>query len=544
MAFAIVLTFLSGMRGFFPFDQSIVFDGAYRVLSGQTVYRDFVTPMGPLVYWMQAAVFRAFGTSYESYVGFAALMNACAALLVWRIIRANNPQRLSVAFVASVITGACFYAPFGTPWFEQTASLFVLVMIWLLFRPGFTAQPTLSALLAGTCAGAAFLCKQNCGMLAAALGLVACSIRAIWTRDSFKRLILAFGAGVAALLIGFMCYIVLLSDARLFYKYFIAIPFSVGHDRLFGHPFSTAVAFLLGGDGNLVQQFCNASAILLALMALCARMGNRDSWVSSRGLWSSLGVSCIIYQNVLMASTNNDSVNGYPFIGLVVGILFREASEWGNAVNMHVSIQGEPTALWNRHRPRTAAACIAAMIAIGIAWKGVDVSISRQAHDVFAESDFNAQCHVPILRQLRWGTPTPVGARNLEARHIEELVEFLAREHSNFFVFKDFTIMYAMMGVAPPQPLLWFHHGLTYKMDYDRDLDRQIVDSLEQREVKIIVIETSYYTPDSLPHNAYGTPLLSEAPPELHEFPILERYIASRFSKVRDIGLFAIYTRQ
>ena len=79
LGFAFWLAFYSGTRGIFPLDQSIVFDGGYRVASGQVIYRDFVAPSGPLVYWLQGAVFKLFGVSYRVYILTAAGYNALAA---------------------------------------------------------------------------------------------------------------------------------------------------------------------------------------------------------------------------------------------------------------------------------------------------------------------------------------------------------------------------------------------------------------------------------------------------------------------------------
>ena len=42
------ICYVSGMRGFFAMDQSIVFDGGWRVLQGQIPYKDFVIPFGPI----------------------------------------------------------------------------------------------------------------------------------------------------------------------------------------------------------------------------------------------------------------------------------------------------------------------------------------------------------------------------------------------------------------------------------------------------------------------------------------------------------------
>jgi hypothetical protein len=58
-----------------------------------------------------------------------------------------------------------------------------------------------------------------------------------------------------------------------------------------------------------------------------------------------------------------------------------------------------------------------------------------------------------------------------------------------FFIFPDFTIFYALLDVPPPQPVLWFHKGLTYHDSYDEDLDKWIVSDLNKNNVEIVIVE-------------------------------------------------------
>ena len=55
------LTF--GRRGFLPLDQSIVFDGGWRLVSGQVPFHDFVAPSGLVPSAIQAAFVSVLGVS-------------------------------------------------------------------------------------------------------------------------------------------------------------------------------------------------------------------------------------------------------------------------------------------------------------------------------------------------------------------------------------------------------------------------------------------------------------------------------------------------
>ena len=96
---AYLLTVAAGQRGFYPFDQSIVFDGAWRLLQGQIPYRDFVLPFGPVTLWLQAVFFSVSRVTYSAYVSSAAVVNAAAALAAAVILRMLFPSRRFLPYV-------------------------------------------------------------------------------------------------------------------------------------------------------------------------------------------------------------------------------------------------------------------------------------------------------------------------------------------------------------------------------------------------------------------------------------------------------------
>jgi hypothetical protein len=129
---AFYLTFQAGRRGFYPFDQSILFDGSYRVLSGQVPYRDFVLPFGPVAFWLHALFFKALGVSYLSYIVGACVINVLAALLSVVVIRLVLPSIKVLSYAGGLLTAVWFYPPFGTPWVDQTAFFFSFAALAVL----------------------------------------------------------------------------------------------------------------------------------------------------------------------------------------------------------------------------------------------------------------------------------------------------------------------------------------------------------------------------------------------------------------------------
>lgn len=196
---------LCGLHFFAIDTASLIIDGSYRVHLGQAPFRDFLCPIGPVLFWLTALAFRWFGVTYASYVGLGSVMNAAAAGMVfWTAWRKGRD--LGAASAAAAVT-AVWLMPvsLGGPTYTSGAFFFVVVAACLLLgrdpdpssSPIEAGVPSGQTLAAGAALAGAFSIKQPVGLFAAFfLGLYA--LRA----GSYRRaglLAAGFFLGLAAL---------------------------------------------------------------------------------------------------------------------------------------------------------------------------------------------------------------------------------------------------------------------------------------------------------------------------------------------------------
>ena len=136
-----------------PLDQSIVFDGGWRVLSGQVPGRDFVTPSGLVPILLQSLFFKVLGVTWFAYCLHAALINGLFAVVsLWVLQRLGAPPALALFY--AVLSAVVMYPPFGVPFMDQHAFFFGLVMVHALVAlgqasPGRRTWPAIAAAAAG-----------------------------------------------------------------------------------------------------------------------------------------------------------------------------------------------------------------------------------------------------------------------------------------------------------------------------------------------------------------------------------------------------------
>jgi hypothetical protein len=219
----------------------------------------------------------------------------------------------------------------------------------------------------------------------------------------------------------------------------------------------------------------------------------------------------VFYQNVFTISTNNHPANGVPFVGIIAAI----------GLGLIVSSSRKR---YRHLRIATSGAMLVLMVVIFFV--GAKIAASRDVHGIFQKATFPTYMPEEGLSALRWGQPTRIG-KAITAEDIERVIDYLQRRDENFFVFPDFTIFYGLVGVPSPQPLVWFHEGLTYPHadHYDPDLDAWVVSELKENQVGVVVIEQESHF---------------HTQRRLEDFPQLQAYLQD-FQLDQIIGNFEIY---
>jgi hypothetical protein len=114
--------------GFMPLDQSVIFDGGWRILSGQIPYRDYTPRTGLVPSLFQAGFFAVFGATWFAYCLHAAVFNGLFCVLAYVLLRILAVTK-GWAFVWAALSAVVFYPPSGTPYMENHAFFFVLCLL-------------------------------------------------------------------------------------------------------------------------------------------------------------------------------------------------------------------------------------------------------------------------------------------------------------------------------------------------------------------------------------------------------------------------------
>jgi hypothetical protein len=522
VVFAGAFVWVVGHRGVFLLDQSMMFDGGWRILQGQVPYRDFFStfPLVPLV--IQSLFFWAVGVDFSAMVLAAAFLNAAATACVIAIVRRLLPKQPATALIAGILTAFWFQAPFGTLWFEQTAFFFNVVAL-LLLVVALTAESNATSWLrvgAGVSIIAAMLSKQNAGIEFIPLAVGAAALPCLLAgqmRNATAAALQVLG-GVAIALAVFVGWLWTFSSPANFWHSYFVLARQIASDRI-------NVATTIWGI-VLLQATWYTSAVAVVVLAA----GLWKYWRSGYRMphaaiitWIVLG--SVFYQNLFKLHTDNELENALPYLGLVYALAIGFTLEifWHTGpVALNVATTRIRMLLY---------VLVAAIILWRPFYHGLLASSHRTVQQFSLATTFDDRVAVPGLSRVKWGEPTVINYptdTTLSRTDFERLNSWLSAADSNFFVFPDSTMLYGLHHRVSPQPWLYFSPGHSFLRSEFPDVDAAVVRSLRRNNVEVVVLEK---------HCWLGNQDLL-----LSQMPQLRAWIQQNFTKATEFGIFEVWT--
>ena len=477
------LAYHYGHIGFMPLDESIVFDGGYRVLSGQLPHRDFHTPNGVVPILIQALFFKALGVTWSAYCAHAAIWNGLFALAVYALLRTLDAPRPLAGFYAT-LSAVVFYPPFGVPYMEQHAFFFSLLALLCAVRAvthgGRAALPLWGwvgplVLLGG-------LSKQLPTLYVVPL--------LVWIWAGYERrkapaaAALVSGGLVALALVAAAAWLAEVPLAAVLADWAVA-PGPATSRRLFSR-FLPAIASWNIGRFPSVWSYaaCLVVPIGSAVAIAAAMTRKKRGGVDGAALPAGLALGLFAMSFLFAWFTENAPENALAYLFASLGAL-----QLATIRLIRDPRQRSPAA------KRTSLLRLVYVVFVALALTDairfdLRVNRTRVVHDMRVAGAEPPAGELPApLSGLAWFTPEH---NRSTPKEIAQLVRFLAQEDRPFFLIGDTTILYGITGQPSLNPALWFHPGLTLPAPATPAFSRyeeQLIARLEAERVGLLVVE-------------------------------------------------------
>ena len=463
------LTF--GRRGFLPLDQSIVFDGGWRLLSGQVPFRDFVAPSGLVPSAMQAALFRTLGVNWFAYCLHASIVNGLFAISVYGLLRLCGSTRLEAAAMG-VMSAVFFYPPAGTPFMDQH-SFFFMTLMFLAVAAG-TAVTGRLEWVAWFVVPILFMLGYLSGQIPIAFGALAVAAWVALHPRRAPRWVIAITAGTAfAAGCLLLIHAVWRLDGSAAWNYAVALPLQVAGDRTARPgaigPLRMVLATLVRFP--LWVKLWSLDLALVAAIPLVLFRRSRPHW--SLQTW--LLVTCVITTAAFLAFTRTLMQTGLALTMVIVGVAMAGIRE-----SLPASIAAPLIAVLGLAAVRDTVVFVAT----------VDGPRLEHVQYNAPEADRSAGHLPPGLEFMRWSR----GPSAYDADQLTALVRFLREADGNFLLVGDSSILYGLTGKPSMGSALWMDPRLTMPHPETPEFvafERDLIDRARRGNVRRIVLDRS-----------------------------------------------------
>jgi hypothetical protein len=461
------LTF--GRRGFLPLDQSIVFDGGWRIASGQVPFRDFVAPSAHVPSVIQAAFFNAFGVTWFAYCLHASIINGLFAVIVYGLLRIAGSTRIEAAGAGALST-FFFYPPAGTPFMDQHSFLFMTAM-FLAVAVG-TVAIGAAELASWFAVPILFVLGYLSGQIPIAFGALGVVAWVALHPQRAPRWFAALAAGTVVSAAGlFVIHALWGLDWRAAWTYTVALPLQVAGDR-------TARPGIVGPirmvAATLVRfpfwvKLWSLDLALIAAIPVIVLHRTRPRWA----LQAWLLIVCILTTAAFLAFTRTLMQTGLALTMVIVG----------------VAMAGTREAL-----PTIIATPLIAMLSLAAIRDtvvfAINVDAPRLEHVQYnPEEARRAEGHLPPgLEFIRWSR----GPSGLDADELTALVRFLRDADGNFLLIGDSSILYGLTGKPSVSPVLWMDPRLSMPHPEAPEFaafERDLIERARRNNVHRVVID-------------------------------------------------------
>lgn len=481
-----------GRQGLNALDSCIVFDGAWRRMSGQAFFQDFSTPNGFVPITLQVLFFKVFGVNWLAYCLHAAVMNGLFALLTYGILRlVNGPRWLAAGY--AVLSAVVFYPPMGVPYMEQHAFFFILLAVWMVLKGTqmnekgrfwlWVALPTVWLM--------AILSKQSPGFFTVPLSVFAL---AAWVpAREWKRLMAALLLGIVPAGLGFGVFVGWPGDIwPLFWENFWTRPQALGNERLgfWSHGFFKSIRTLMWYPFQALSghHFVHRYLLYLPFVLVPLEWAIRKWKGLSPPAWASLrlpalGIGMIVASSLFMHLTFNQPENGLSLVMVAIGLGHVYYREWLKGFNLMQSKLFQRALL---------GAGLLLLGYSGLATLDFYTRVNVPRHVLDFDAAFPYQKDAPH--------PEKVGFLDYQAAyHYGRLrpatfIAWMRKQEGAFLLFGDLSILYGLSGKPSVSPFLWIHEGLTLPKTGSPEFaaaDQALLQSTRDHDVRYVVFEQS-----------------------------------------------------
>ena len=130
-AFSFFINYHYGFIGIMPMDNTVLFNGGFRVLKGYVPFTDYWLVTGPLLDYLNALFFKFLGLSWSTFILHSSAVNVLITIASYFLF-INLDLTNKFSFFYALQISILFYPVVGTPFVDHHSTFFLIIAFYLL----------------------------------------------------------------------------------------------------------------------------------------------------------------------------------------------------------------------------------------------------------------------------------------------------------------------------------------------------------------------------------------------------------------------------
>ena len=463
--FSFLVNYHYGFIGMMPMDNTVLYNGGYRILSGYIPFTDYWLVTGPLLDYLNAFFFKLFGISWNTFIihsSFFNLLLAISSYFLFLELKLSNKYSLIYSAFISIL----FYPVVGTPFVDHHSTFFLILAFYSLIL-AINKKKYFYYLIIPSFLCFSFLSKQT----PAAYGLIII-IPLILTfcyldKKNTKKILYysVIGSLISFILLFFFFLLTKINISNFFTQYLLYAG-SIGDYRLSYYKFNI---FNEISNFKFISYFIFILSIILFNLFTLKNSKKEDIFTIA----TSILLACALIFHQILSLNQNFIFFIIPYLCGITHIYYKKSFNKNYILIFSILI------------------CIFSVTKYHLRFN--EQRKFNELEKVDISKAIDAENLSKSLKGLKWITYLNPNNPEKELENLKTVVKFLKEDKSKKILITEYQILAPIAGIYDFSPNQWHHPSVSFPLKdqkYFEIYKKFFIESLKKNKIQFI-LETS-----------------------------------------------------
>lgn len=446
-------------------DNTVLYNGGYRVLNGYVPFSDYWLVTGPLLDYINAFFFKILGVSWRTFIIHSSIINLFFSLASYYLFTqlglSNKFSILYAAFIAVL-----FYPVVGTP-FVDHHSTFFLVLAFYSFILGVKKKNYLYFSITPLFFCLSFLSKQTPAVYGLFTIIPLILLYCYFDKKNIKKILSFFIYGsVSAIIFLVLFFIITNININNFYEQYILFAGTIGDYRFSNYSFNLIDTFV---KYKFIYIYLLILLVLLSKLLLNKKKNKENIFI----ILISIILTMVLIFHQFYTLNQNYIFFIIPFLCAIFHIFYKKIFSKNNFLILSIIF------------------CIFIVSKYHIRFN--ELRKFNELENVDLSKAIDAEILSSDLKNLKWITNLYPNDPERELQNLKEVMNILSNDNSKKILITEYQFLAPALKIYDFSPNQWHHPSVSFPIKGHKYFDsykKYFIQNIDKNNIKFIY-ETS-----------------------------------------------------